>query len=59
LGPNSPREIGVGDVMPREIKPDIASKSNVKQTICLATLAPKFESLHNATADKRGLTPIR
>src|ERR1700716_2142908 len=34
--PNSPRDTGVGDVMPRAINPDIASKSNVKQTICLA-----------------------
>src|SRR3954462_10725604 len=32
-GPNSPREIGLGEVMPREIQPEIASKSNVRQTI--------------------------
>src|SRR5579885_2268582 len=32
--PNSPREIGVGVVMPRAMKPEIASKSKVRQTIC-------------------------
>src|SRR5271170_1017388 len=30
--PNSPREIGVGVVMPREMNPDRASKSKVRQT---------------------------
>ena len=34
--PNSPREIGVGVVMPRAIQPDKASKSNVRQTIWVA-----------------------
>src|ERR1035437_6173394 len=29
--PNSPRDTGVGEVMPRAMKPDIASKSKVKQ----------------------------
>ena len=32
-GPNSPREIGLGEVMPRAIQPEIASKSNVRQTM--------------------------
>ena len=33
VNPNSPRESGVGVVMPRAIKPDWVSKSNVRQTI--------------------------
>jgi hypothetical protein len=32
IAPNSPRESGVGVVMPRAIKPDCVSKSKVKQT---------------------------
>src|SRR5438105_2267034 len=35
-GPNSPREIQPGVVCPREMNPEIASKSNVRQTMCLA-----------------------
>src|SRR6266705_3193153 len=35
--PNSPNETGVGVVMPRAIQPEIASKSNVMQTMCFAT----------------------
>jgi hypothetical protein len=31
-GPNSPREMGVGLMSPRDIMPDIASKSKVMQT---------------------------
>jgi hypothetical protein len=31
--PNSPRESGVGVVIPRAMKPDCVSKSNVRQTI--------------------------
>src|SRR6516225_4258707 len=34
--PNSPRDIGVGEVNPRAIQPDTASKSKVRQTIRLA-----------------------
>jgi hypothetical protein len=37
ITPNSPRDTGVGVVMPRAIQPDIASKSNVMQTMCFAT----------------------
>src|SRR3970040_1596132 len=32
-GPNSPREIQDGEIWPRAMKPEIASKSNVRQTI--------------------------
>ena len=35
--PNSPRESGVGVVMPRAMKPDCVSKSNVRQTIWRGT----------------------
>src|SRR2546423_6778001 len=34
ITPNSPRDTGVGVVMPRAIQPDIASKSKLMQTIC-------------------------
>jgi hypothetical protein len=33
-GPNSPRETGVGVGEPRATNPEIASKSNVIQTMC-------------------------
>ena len=36
-GPNSPRETGVGVDEPRATKPEIPSKSNVRQTMCFAT----------------------
>ncbi len=32
-GPNSPREIHEGDTWPRAMKPEMPSKSNVRQTI--------------------------
>ena len=35
-GPNSPREIQPGEVWPRAMKPEMPSKSKVRQTICLA-----------------------
>jgi len=38
--PNSPRDMGVGDVMPRAMKPDIASKSKVIHTRCRAMGLP-------------------
>jgi hypothetical protein len=38
-GPNSPREIHDGEVCPREMKPEIASKSKVRQTMCLGILS--------------------
>src|SRR5713226_5174789 len=37
ITPNSPRDTGVGVVMPRAIQPDIASKSKLMQTMCFAT----------------------
>jgi hypothetical protein len=36
LGPNSPREIGPGVVIPRAIHPESASKSKVRDAIALA-----------------------
>ena len=33
VSPNSPRDIGVCEVMPRAMKPDCVSKSKVRQTI--------------------------
>ena len=33
-GPNYPREIHDGEVWPRAMKPEIASKSKVRQTMC-------------------------
>jgi hypothetical protein len=32
--PNSPREIGVGVIMPRATQPDIASRSKVRHAMC-------------------------
>ncbi len=37
--PNSPRDSGVGVVMPREMKPDWVSKSKVRQTMWRGTCA--------------------
>src|SRR5207245_7731826 len=34
ITPNSPRDTGVGVVMPRAIQPDIASKSKLMQAMC-------------------------
>src|SRR5881396_3091342 len=34
ITPNSPRDTGVGVVMPRAIQPEIASKSKLMQTMC-------------------------
>src|SRR5712691_3405024 len=34
ITPNSPRDTGVGVVIPRAIQPEIASKSKLMQTIC-------------------------
>src|SRR3954447_18648084 len=33
MGPNSPRDSAVGVVIPRAMKPDCVSKSNVRQTM--------------------------
>ena len=33
MAPNSPRDSGVGVVMPRAMKPDWVSKSKVRQTM--------------------------
>ena len=38
--PNSPRETGVGVVMPRAVKPDQTSKSKVRQAIWRGTISP-------------------
>src|SRR5688572_27567324 len=39
-GPYSPREIHDGDVWPRAMKPEIASKSKVKQTMWRRFIVP-------------------
>ncbi len=36
--PNSPRDNGVGVVSPRAMKPDMVSKSKVRQTMCRGKL---------------------
>src|SRR5258708_37378869 len=36
ITPTSPRDTGVGVVMPRAIHPDIGSKSKLMQTMCFA-----------------------
>ena len=37
MSPNSPRDSGVGVVMPRAMKPDWVSKSKVRQTMWRGT----------------------
>ena len=37
MTPNSPRDSGVGVVMPRAMKPDWVSKSKVRQTMWRGT----------------------
>src|SRR3982074_2788986 len=39
ITPNSPRDTGVGVVMPRAIQPESASKSKLMQTMCFAMRA--------------------
>ena len=47
--PNSPREIGVGERAPWEMKPETASKSKVRQAICLAiVLTPRGDEFGEA-----------
>ena len=38
MRPNSPRDSGVGVVMPRAMKPDWVSKSKVRQTMWRGTV---------------------
>jgi hypothetical protein len=40
IAPNSPREMGSGVIIPREIQIDRASKSNERQTICFFIADP-------------------
>jgi hypothetical protein len=47
--PNSPREIGVGVVNPRAMKPVIASKSKVRQTMWRITAPPPVGACHLST----------
>src|SRR5882762_156521 len=42
--PKSPREIGVGVVMPREMKGDMLSWSKVRQTMCFAMSSPSVSA---------------
>src|SRR5437899_12541381 len=48
--PNSPRDIGVGEVRPREIQPETASKSKVRQTMRLAMARASPQSCPDASA---------
>ncbi len=41
MAPNSPRDSGVGVVMPRAMKPDWVSKSKVRQTMWRGTCIPR------------------
>ena len=41
ISPNSPRDSGVGVVMPRAMKPDWVSKSKVRQTMWRGTFDPR------------------
>src|SRR5712691_542918 len=67
ITPNSPRDTGVGVVMPRAIQPDMASKSNVMQTMCFATRSSLSaagptehdRSIHAGAAFLRDSRPLR
>src|SRR5438552_15744866 len=61
ITPNSPRDTGVGVVMPRAIQPEIASKSKLMQTMCFATFTrPGFRASIDARATfLRHLRPPR
>src|SRR5665213_2904012 len=48
-GPNSPRDIGVGVVRPREMKPETASKSKPMHMRCFAMSTPEFGQLNAAS----------
>jgi hypothetical protein len=50
MAPNSPRDSGVGVVIPRAIKPDCVSKSNVRQTMWRG-MALSLSSLAYNTGD--------
>src|SRR4051812_6943388 len=58
-GPNSPREIGLGEVMPRAIQPEIASKSNVRQTMGrgMSRRFPRDAEVYNAPGYAFGRFP--
>src|SRR6266699_3012877 len=58
ITPNSPRETGVGVVMPRAIQPEIASKSNVMQTMCFATRSPFPTSGRPGTTGQSARAPL-
>src|SRR6267142_463131 len=57
ITPNSPRDTGVGVVMPRAIQPDIASKSKVMQTMCFTTRSSR--SIDARAAFLRHPRPLR
>src|SRR5258706_15231828 len=44
ITPNSPRDTGVGVVMPRAIQPVIASKSKLMQTMCFAITGASIDA---------------
>ena len=50
MSPNSPRDSGVGVVMPRAMKPDWVSKSKVRQTMWRGTRDLR-------TVDRTSLSP--
>src|SRR5436853_7430629 len=44
ITPNSPRDTGVGVVMPRAIQPEIPSKSKLMQTMCFAITGASIDA---------------
>src|SRR2546426_11775448 len=58
IAPNSPRDTGVGVVMPRAIQPDIASKSKLMQTICFAITGASIDARAAFLRDPRPLRDV-
>src|SRR5688572_2356020 len=64
MAPNSPRDSGVGVVMPRAMKPDWVSKSKVRQTMWRGTGVARREGARNYSTIRAGrdvcpVTPLR
>src|SRR5712691_10189118 len=58
ITPNSPRDTGVGVVMPRAIQPDIASKSKLMQTMCFAITGASIDAGAAFLRDPRPLRDV-
>src|SRR5258708_22678732 len=58
ITPNSPRDTGIGVVMPRAIQPDVASKSKLMQTMCFAITGASINARSAFLHDLRPLGDV-